>query len=128
MIEKFGFGKLLDTPDILLLPPMGYLEMLGLMKDAKVVLTDSGGIQEETTALGVPCITLRNNTERPITVDEGTNTIAGQDSDTILTIFNDIMSNGGKGGRIPQYWDGRASNRIADVIANEFGIKKPQAA
>ena len=126
MIEKFGFGKLLDTPDILLLPPMGYLEMLGLMKDAKVVLTDSGGIQEETTALGVPCITLRNNTERPITVDEGTNTIAGQDSETILRIFNEIMSNGGKGGRIPQYWDGRASNRIADVIANEFGIKKPQ--
>ena len=128
MIEKFGFGKLLDTPDILLLPPMGYLEMLGLMKDAKVVLTDSGGIQEETTALGVPCITLRNNTERPITVDEGTNTIAGQDSETILTIFNEIMSNGGKGGRIPQYWDGRASNRIAEVIANEFGIKKPQVA
>lgn len=128
MIEKFGFGKLLDTPDILLLPPMGYLEMLGLMKDAKAVLTDSGGIQEETTALGVPCITLRNNTERPITVDEGTNTIAGQDSQTILTIFNEIMSNGGKGGRIPQYWDGRASNRIADVIANEFGIQKPQVA
>ena len=128
MIEKFGFGKLLDTPDILLLPPMGYLEMLGLMKDAKVVLTDSGGIQEETTALGVPCITLRNNTERPITVDEGTNTIAGQDTQTILTIFNEIMRNGGKGGRIPQYWDGRASNRIADVIANEFGIKKPQVA
>ena len=126
MIEKFGFGKLLDTPDILLLPPMGYLEMLGLMKDAKVVLTDSGGIQEETTALGVPCITLRNNTERPITVDEGTNTIAGQDSQTILMIFNEVMRSGGKGGRVPQYWDGRASNRIADVIANEFGIKKPQ--
>lgn len=128
MIEKFGYGKLLDTPDILLLPPMGYLEMLGLMKDAKVVLTDSGGIQEETTALGVPCITLRNNTERPITVDEGTNTIAGQDSQTILTIFNDVMRNGGKGGRIPQYWDGHASNRIADVIANEFGILKPRVA
>jgi UDP-N-acetylglucosamine 2-epimerase (non-hydrolysing) len=128
MIEKFGYGKLLDTPDILLLPPMGYLEMLGLMKDAKVVLTDSGGIQEETTALGVPCITLRNNTERPITVDEGTNTIAGQDSHTILTIFNDIMASGGKGGRIPQFWDGRASNRIADIIANEFDIPKLQVA
>lgn len=128
MIEKFGYGKLLDTPDILLLPPMGYLEMLGLMKDAKVVLTDSGGIQEETTALGVPCITLRNNTERPITVDEGTNTIAGQDPQTILTIFNDVMRSGGKGGRIPQYWDGRASNRIADEIAAQFGIPKPQIA
>lgn len=128
MIEKFGYGKLLDTPDILLLPPMGYLEMLGLMKDAKVVLTDSGGIQEETTALGIPCITLRNNTERPITVDEGTNTIAGQDPQTILTIFNDVMRSGGKGGRIPQYWDGRASNRIADEIAAQFGIPKPQIA
>ncbi|MBC7404383.1 MAG: UDP-N-acetylglucosamine 2-epimerase (non-hydrolyzing) [Cytophaga sp.] len=126
MIEKFGFGRLLDTPNILLLPPMGYLEMLGLMKDAKVVLTDSGGIQEETTALGVPCITLRGNTERPITVDEGTNTIAGQDAEKILSIFNDVMQSGGKGGRIPQYWDGRASNRIADVIAAEFGIAKSQ--
>lgn len=126
MIEKFGFGKLLDNANILLLPPMGYLEMLGLMKDAKVVLTDSGGIQEETTALGVPCITLRSNTERPITVDEGTNTIAGQDPQTILGIFNDVMRDGGKGGRIPQYWDGHASNRIADLIAAEFGIAKPQ--
>ena len=128
MIEKFGFGKLLDTSNILLLPPMGYLEMLGLMKDAKVVLTDSGGIQEETTALGVPCITLRNNTERPITVEEGTNTIAGQDRDTILGIFNDVMQGGGKGGRIPQFWDGRASNRIADLIASEFGIGRSNAA
>ena len=128
MIEKFGLGKLLDNSNILLLPPMGYLEMLGLMKDAKVVLTDSGGIQEETTALGVPCITLRSNTERPITVDEGTNTIAGQDPEAILSIFNDVMRGGGKGGRIPQYWDGHASNRIADLIAAEFGIAKPLVA
>lgn len=128
MIEKFGFGQLLDNANILLLPPMGYLEMLGLMKDAKVVLTDSGGIQEETTALGVPCITLRSNTERPITVDEGTNTIAGQDPEAILGIFDDVMRGGGKGGRIPQYWDGRASNRIADLIATEFGIATPQVA
>lgn len=127
MIHKFGLEKLIDDANILLLPPMGYLEMLGLMQGAKVVLTDSGGIQEETTALGVPCITLRNNTERPITVDEGTNTIAGQDPEMILTIFNDIMRTGGKGGRIPQYWDGRASNRIADLIATEFGIPKPLA-
>lgn len=128
MIEKFGLGKLLDNSNILLLPPMGYLEMLGLMKDAKVVLTDSGGIQEETTALGVPCITLRSNTERPITVDEGTNTIAGQDPEAILSIFNDVMRGGGKGGRIPQYWDGHASNRITDLIAAEFGIAKPLVA
>ena len=116
MIEKFGLSKMLDEPEILLLPPMGYLEMLGLMKDARVVLTDSGGIQEETTALGVPCITLRNNTERPITVDEGTNTIVGQDPIKILEAFDDIMRSGGKAGRIPEFWDGQASTRIAEAI------------
>jgi UDP-N-acetylglucosamine 2-epimerase (non-hydrolysing) len=124
MIEKAGLSSLLDDPRILLLPPMGYLEMLGLMKDARVVLTDSGGIQEETTALGVPCITLRNNTERPITVDEGTNTIAGQDPEVILQVFEDIMRGGGKAGRRPEFWDGNAAVRIARAIekwiANDF--------
>jgi UDP-N-acetylglucosamine 2-epimerase (non-hydrolysing) len=117
MIQKFGLNKILDVPTVLQLPPMGYLEMLGLMKDARVVLTDSGGIQEETTALGIPCITLRNNTERPITVDEGTNTIAGLDSAKILTILDEIMLTGGKAGRIPEFWDGQASTRIvAEII------------
>jgi UDP-N-acetylglucosamine 2-epimerase (non-hydrolysing) len=116
MIEKSGLSGMLDNPRILLLPPMGYLEMLGLMKDARVVLTDSGGIQEETTALGVPCITLRNNTERPITVDEGTNTIAGQDPEVILQAFEDIMRTGGKAGRRPEFWDGNAAVRIAQTI------------
>ncbi|CAH1079371.1 non-hydrolyzing UDP-N-acetylglucosamine 2-epimerase [Candidatus Nitrotoga sp. 1052] len=116
MIQKFGLNNMLDVPTVLQLPPMGYLEMLGLMKDARVVLTDSGGIQEETTALGIPCITLRNNTERPITVDEGTNTIAGLDSAKILTIFDEIMLSGGKAGRIPEFWDGQASTRIAAEI------------
>ena len=83
---------------------------------ARVMLTDSGGIQEETTALGVPCITLRNNTERPITVDEGTNTIAGQDPAIILAAFEEIMRSGGKAGRIPEFWDGQASTRIAAAI------------
>ncbi len=116
MIEKSGLSGMLDNPRVLLLPPMGYLEMLGLMKDARVVLTDSGGIQEETTALGVPCITLRNNTERPITVDEGTNTIAGQDPEVILRAFEDIMHSGGKAGRRPEFWDGNAAVRIAQAI------------
>ncbi|MDB5823267.1 MAG: wecB [Herminiimonas sp.] len=116
MVEKFGLSDLLNSPQILLLPPMGYLEMLGLMKDAAVVLTDSGGVQEETTALGVPCITLRNNTERPITVEEGTNTIAGQDPATILHIFEEVMRTGGKGGRVPEFWDGKAAIRIAQTI------------
>lgn len=124
MIQQFGFDSILNRTKILLLPPMGYLEMLGLMQGATVVLTDSGGIQEETTALGIPCITLRNNTERPITVDEGTNTIAGQDPEKILAVFHDVLRTGGKAGRIPQYWDGHASNRIADAIAAKFGIHK----
>ncbi|MFZ6814875.1 non-hydrolyzing UDP-N-acetylglucosamine 2-epimerase [Undibacterium sp. Rencai35W] len=128
MLEKFGLDKKLTTPNILLLPPMGYLEMLGLMKEAKLVLTDSGGIQEETTALGVPCITLRNNTERPITVEEGSNTIAGQDPKKIMEIFQDVMHTGGKGGRIPQFWDGHASDRIAAVIATQLGIAIPVTA
>jgi UDP-N-acetylglucosamine 2-epimerase (non-hydrolysing) len=116
MIEKSGLTAMLDVGSILLLPPQGYLEMLGLMKDARVVLTDSGGVQEETTALGVPCITLRNNTERPITVDEGTNTIAGQEPERILAAFDEVMTSGGKAGRIPEYWDGKAAVRIAQVV------------
>ncbi len=115
-IEKFGLSHLLDRPDVLLLPPMGYLEMLGLMKDARVVLTDSGGIQEETTALGTPCITLRHNTERPITVDEGTNTIAGNDPAHILAAYEAQLAGAGKAGRIPHFWDGRAAERIAAIV------------
>lgn len=98
------------------LPPLGYYEMLGVMANAKVVLTDSGGIQEETTALGVPCITLRENTERPITVTEGTNTVVGTDPDKILRAFSDVMANGGKAGRVPEGWDGKAAERIRDRL------------
>lgn len=116
MVEKFGLSEMLDVPELLLLPPMGYLEMLGLMQDARLVLTDSGGIQEETTALGVPCVTLRNNTERPITVEEGTNTIAGQNPEKILAVFEEVMRSGGKAGKVPEFWDGQASTRIAAAI------------
>ena len=115
-IDKFGLSHLLERPDVLLLPPMGYLEMLGLMQDARVVLTDSGGIQEETTALGTPCITLRHNTERPITVDQGTNTIAGNDPAHVLAAYEAQLAGAGKAGRIPHYWDGRAAERIAAIV------------
>ena len=116
MIAKAGLSHLVEAANVLMLPPMGYLEMLGLMRGARVVLTDSGGIQEETTALGVPCITLRQNTERPITVDEGTNTIAGQDPQRILAIYDDVMAGAGKAGRVPHFWDGKAAVRIAAVL------------
>ena len=102
---------------ILRLPPLGYHEMLGMMAGARLVLTDSGGIQEETTALGVPCITLRENTERPITVAEGTNTVVGTNPKKIMAAVDDIITSGGKAGRVPEGWDGRAATRIRDRLA-----------
>ena len=121
-IEKFGLTAKLDGLHIL--PPVGYLQMLGLMRDAKLVLTDSGGIQEETTALGVPCLTLRENTERPITIAEGTNTLVGPDPAAILAAFGEVMANGGKTGRIPEYWDGRAAMRIAHTLKGWLPMQK----
>ena len=115
-IEQLGAGALPDASSFLKLPPLGYLEMLGLMQGAKLVLTDSGGIQEETTALGVPCVTLRDNTERPITVEQGTNTLVGHDPARIVHVTDEILSSGGKAGRIPDLWDGQASSRIAAVL------------
>ena len=115
-IEQHGLGPMLEAESLLKLPPLGYLEMLGLMQAARVVLTDSGGVQEETTALGIPCVTLRENTERPITAEQGTNTVVGQDPARILAVTDDILRTGGKAGRIPELWDGRASQRIAAVL------------
>ena len=112
-IERFGLQALVDNGRMALLPPQGYLEMLGLMAGATVVLTDSGGLQEETTALGVPCLTLRENTERPITVDEGTNTMVGRDVQAIRDGVSAILAGQGKSGRVPENWDGRAAERIA---------------
>jgi len=113
-IEKFGLSARLDA--LRILPPLGYLDMLGLMRDAKLVLTDSGGIQEETTALGVACLTLRDNTERPITLTEGTNTLVGANPDAIRAAFEQVMASGGRAGCIPEYWDGRAAMRIAHTL------------
>lgn len=115
-IEQHGLGSMLETSSLLKLPPLGYLEMLGLMQAARLVLTDSGGIQEETTALGIPCVTLRENTERPITVEQGTNTVVGSSPARILAAVDDILRNGGKSGRNPELWDGRASQRIVAVL------------
>jgi UDP-N-acetylglucosamine 2-epimerase (non-hydrolysing) len=115
-IAAAGLSDLLGSFAIKTLPPQGYLEMLGLMREARVVLTDSGGIQEETTALGVPCITLRENTERPITVEQGTNTVVGTDANKILSCYEEVMSQGGKAGRVPELWDGKAAQRIVAAI------------
>lgn len=104
---------LLRGARIAVLPPQDYLEMLGLVRRARLVLTDSGGLQEECTALGVPCLTLRQNTERPVTVEQGTNTLVGQDRRAILRGVDAILSGHGKRGRVPDRWDGHAAERIA---------------
>jgi UDP-N-acetylglucosamine 2-epimerase (non-hydrolysing) len=122
-IAAAGLEALLAESAITTIPPQGYLEMLGLMKDARVVLTDSGGIQEETTALGVPCITLRENTERPITVSQGTNTVVGTNVESILDCYEDVMKTGGKVGQVPELWDGEAAVRIVQVI-NQWALER----
>jgi UDP-N-acetylglucosamine 2-epimerase (non-hydrolysing) len=103
--------------DLRLLEPLGYLDFLKLMDHACFVLTDSGGIQEETTVLGVPCLTLREETERPITVAEGTNTVVGLDAELIVAESSRIIRGEGKQGRVPEFWDGRAAERIVEVLA-----------
>lgn len=120
-IDAFGFAGRFDAmAGLKLCEPLGYLEFLGLTSQAKLVLTDSGGLQEETTALGIPCLTLRENTERPITVTEGTNTVVGVDPETIVREAEAALAGAGKSGRIPKYWDGKASGRIAEVV-RRFG-------
>jgi UDP-N-acetylglucosamine 2-epimerase (non-hydrolysing) len=112
-IERFGLWGMVDARRMIVLPPQGYLETLGLIKDATLVITDSGGIQEETTALGVPCLTMRENTERPITVEQGTNVLVGRDRALTLKHVDGILAGRGKRGRVPELWDGHASDRIA---------------
>ncbi len=116
-LEAGGLRAALERAPILLVPPLGYVEMLALMHDAALVLTDSGGVQEETTALGVPCGTLRDNTERPVTVSEGTNQLVGRDRARILALVEEILRGGGKRGRVPELWDGRAAERIGGILA-----------
>ncbi|WDP90556.1 MAG: UDP-N-acetylglucosamine 2-epimerase (non-hydrolyzing) [Desulfobacter sp.] len=112
-MEAFGI-----TPgrSIQLTEPLSYMEFLNLWKDSRVALTDSGGLQEETTALGIPCLTIRENTERPITVTQGTNELMGNSPEKILAAFERIMDNGWKTGQRPKFWDGRAAERIAELI------------
>jgi len=102
-----------DVARLHLLEPLPYIEFLALQRRAVVVITDSGGIQEETTYLRVPCITLRSNTERPVTVTLGTNVLVGQDAATLKTELRKVLNGGAKRGSIPPLWDGKAGERIA---------------
>lgn len=126
-ITRYGLGAYLDTPRVVQLPPLGYLEMLGLMAHARVVLTDSGGVQEETTALGVPCLTLRDNTERPITVEAGTNTLVGLDRQRIIELVEAAIKGGAKRGHRPPLWDGHAAARVATHLAQWLGARRARA-
>jgi UDP-N-acetylglucosamine 2-epimerase (non-hydrolysing) len=100
--------------------PVGYLEFLGLEKNARLVITDSGGVQEETTYLRVPCLTVRDNTERPVTVTEGTNALVGRDATKLLNAARERLSTQAVTGAIPELWDGRAAERIADALEQRF--------
>lgn len=123
-IASFGLQSRLQSDRLVVLPPQGYLEMLGLMSAAALVLTDSGGMQEETTALAVPCLTMRENTERPITVEQGTNTLVGRDRARIVRLAEEIIATGGKRGRTPELWDGRAGERIATHLAGWLAARR----
>ena len=119
MIDELGLGaRVQSMKNLRVIDPVGYLDFLRLTSCARLVLTDSGGIQEETTVLGIPCITLRENTERPITVEMGTNTIAGTDTSKIIAAANRALNNPlpESNVRIPEFWDGRAADRILDAL------------
>jgi UDP-N-acetylglucosamine 2-epimerase (non-hydrolysing) len=114
MIQEFGLEP--GVPNLKLVDPVGYLEFIGLEAGARLVLTDSGGIQEETTVLGVPCLTLRNNTERPVTVTHGTNRIVGQDPEVVWEAAQEILAAKPGPVRVPEYWDGQAAERTVRAL------------
>jgi UDP-N-acetylglucosamine 2-epimerase (non-hydrolysing) len=114
-IKEFGIEDDLSL-NILFTEPIGYIDFLCLVKNASVIITDSGGIQEETTYLGVPCVTLRDNTERPITIEIGSNYLAGTDVSRLSRIVTDILDGKIKKARIPPLWDGKAAERICKIL------------
>jgi UDP-N-acetylglucosamine 2-epimerase (non-hydrolysing) len=111
----------LSSGRLLLLEPLPYVEFLGLQSRATIVITDSGGIQEETTYLGIPCLTMRDNTERPITVSVGTNILVGSDPKKLRAEFLRVLEGKAKRGSVPPLWDGRAGARIANILCERQG-------
>lgn len=118
ILDEAGVETAAET--VRFIEPIGYLDFIKLMKCARLVLTDSGGIQEETTALGIPCLTIRENTERPITIEVGTNRLVGMDKNRIVDEGRDVLSRGVEGSKIPELWDGKASARIIEVLEAYF--------
>ncbi len=119
-IERFGLEQMLETGEqpwgVWVREPLSYLEFLHLTMSARIVLTDSGGLQEETTVLGVPCLTLRPNTERPIACEEGTNRLVGNDPERIRATMMEVLAAPPPEGRTPEKWDGKAAARIAQIL------------
>ena len=124
-LELFGLKDLIQIPNLVIIKPLGYLDFLCLMDNSKFVLTDSGGIQEETTVLEVPCITLRNNTERPVTVEQGTNILVSTDKGKVIEAANKLILSDKINfkGKLPKFWDGKASKRIVGIILKNFANK-----
>ncbi|HEY3251964.1 MAG TPA: UDP-N-acetylglucosamine 2-epimerase (non-hydrolyzing) [Ignavibacteria bacterium] len=121
MMNQFKFtDSLYDIKNLILTDPLNYFDFMKLMKHAKLVMTDSGGIQEETTFINIPCLTLRENTERPVTIEVGTNTLCGLNSNKILDSIGKIIKGKYKKGRIPKYWDGRSAKKIVDILLKKM--------
>lgn len=118
-MDMFGLSGTL-SPNILLCEPLGYIDFLCLIKNSKLIITDSGGIQEEATYLGVQCLTLRENTERPITIEEGTNQLVGTKMEDLNIAVERVLSRDIKKGKIPEFWDGRTAERICDIIVEKL--------
>jgi UDP-N-acetylglucosamine 2-epimerase (non-hydrolysing) len=129
-LEQFGLlEQVLEHPRVQVIEPLGYLDFLALNDQSRLVFTDSGGVQEETTALGVPCLTFRENTERPITVTDGTNQLIGLDPDRLAVVLDDLLAGRGPAGRMPELWDGRAAERILTVLQEQVaGVAQPAVA
>jgi len=121
-IERFGLAdRLAACPGLRQLPPMGYLDFLALTSQARAIVTDSGGLQEESTALEIPCLTARFNTERPITVEQGTSTLVGNDPEKLRGGLRSILQGTYKQGKCPELWDGQAAERVATILAGKDG-------
>jgi UDP-N-acetylglucosamine 2-epimerase (non-hydrolysing) len=115
-MEEFNLKNSLNMDGLIMSKPLSYLKFLNIMKNCRLVVTDSGGVQEESTYLGIPCLTLRENTERPVTITEGTNTLVGSNSQNILKKSQEILKGKYKEGRIPKFWDGKTANRIVKIL------------
>jgi len=121
-LEEFGLSRRLEgMPRLRILDPVGYLDFLKMMAEARIVLTDSGGIQEETTILGVPCLTLRENTERPITIEVGGNQLVGRDTQRIVDAYRRVLEQPGRSAQAPPLWDGQAARRLVRILGDVLG-------